>query len=217
MAGWSIACSAGTDAEHRGERACKLRMPECKSARIGLVGNDTLAADQKLACKIAGDEAQEPGRQPQQHRAMQRMPERGGKLRIGDRRWRSRVDGTGEARRRDHMRDQANEVVALDPAHPLLAGADRGAEAEPEGQQHARQRAALGTEHYADAQPHHPHAKSLRAPGRTLPGLADAVAERALAAVEFSELFILPETIPANRRAADQHGWLALESRDQAH
>jgi len=121
MAGWSIACSAGADAKHRGERAGKFRMLEFKSTGIDLVGNDALAADQKLACEIAGNEAQEPGRQPQQRWAMQRMSERGGELRIADRLWRGRIDGTGKARRRDHMRDQANEVVARDPAHPLLA------------------------------------------------------------------------------------------------
>jgi hypothetical protein len=53
---------AGADAEHCGERAFKRRVPEGKSAHIGLVRNDTLATDQTLARKIAGNEAQEPSR-----------------------------------------------------------------------------------------------------------------------------------------------------------
>src|SRR5262249_57194693 len=51
----------------------------------------------------------------------------------------------------------------------------------------------------------------------THPALEDRVHEAALAAIELGEHFILPETVPADRRAADQHGRATLEARDQAH
>jgi hypothetical protein len=63
MAGWSIGCLGGADGKDCGKRALERRVAERKSAHTGLVGNDPLAADQKLLGEIAGDEAQEPGRQ----------------------------------------------------------------------------------------------------------------------------------------------------------
>ena len=46
-----------------------------------------------------------------------------------------RVDGAGQLRVGDDVRDQADEIVALDPRHPLPAAADRAAEAELERRQ----------------------------------------------------------------------------------
>ena len=62
------------------------------------------------------------------------------------------------------MGDQADQIVALDPGHPLLAGADRSAEAELERRQHPREEAAFGAEHQADAQTNDPHAVSAAGP-----------------------------------------------------
>jgi len=61
---------------------------------------------------------------------MQRAGELGRKLRVRHRRWRSRIDGAGKPRRRDRMRNQANEIVALNPAHPLPARANRATKTE---------------------------------------------------------------------------------------
>src|SRR6185369_5983988 len=148
---------------------------------------------------------------------MQRAGELGRKLRVRHRRWRSRIDGAGKPRRRDRMRNQANEIVALNPAHPLPARADRAAKTKLEGQQEPRQHAALSAKHQPDAQPHNARAEPLRTLRGALPGLADPMTEAALAAVELGELFILPEAVPADGGAADEHRRPVLEPRDQAH
>src|SRR5262249_56194063 len=79
------------------------------------------------------------------------------------------------------------------------------AEAERERQDEAREHAAAGAEHQPDAQPHDPRAEPLGAPGRALPGVADAVREAALAAVELGELLVLPQAVPAHGPRRDQH------------
>ena len=127
------------------------------------------------------------------------------------RRRRGRIDRAGQRRRRDDVSDQPHEIVALDPGHPLPAAADRTAKAELERHQVLAQHAALDAEHEADAQPHDANAQALRLPGFALPGVADAMGEAALAAVEFGQRLVLPQAVPADRGAADHHRRLAAK------
>ena len=128
------------------------------------------------------------------------------------------LTGPGDFRPRDHMGDQADEIVALDPRHPLPARAERAAEAEFERRQHPRDEAALGAEHEADAQAAPPSPRALR-PRRAAFSQASQSSwlKQACDLAEFGQRLILPEPVPADRRAGDQHRRLALEPRDQAH
>ena len=158
---------------------------------------------------------QDRRRHPEQRRPPQRRTERTRELGVGDRRRRGRVHRSGQRRRRDNVGDQAHQVVALDPRHPLPAAADRAAEAEFERDEELAEHPALGAEHQADAQPHHPHAQALRLPRFALPGFAEAMREATLAAVELGERLVLPQPVPADGGAADQHRRSLLQPRDQ--
>src|SRR5262249_59409012 len=92
---------------------------------------------------------------------------------------------------------------------------DRAAEPERERQHETRKHAAVGAEHEPDAEPHDPRAEPLGAPGRALPGVADAVREAALSAVELGELLVLPQAVPADGRGRDQHRRAVREPRDE--
>ena len=56
--------------------------------------------------------------------------------------WRREVHGTGEVGRVQCEKDCGNPIVERNPAHPLLAGAERAAQAEPKNGQHAGQRSS---------------------------------------------------------------------------
>src|SRR4029079_10298623 len=51
---------------------------------------------------------------------------------------------------------------------------------------------------------------------RAFPGLADAMTEAALAAVELGQRLVTPGAIPPDRRTADHHARAALQASDQA-
>src|SRR5262249_60992179 len=63
------ACALACKKRRKGTR--QRHMPEHKSAHVGLVRNDALAANEQLFGKIARDQTQQPRRQTQQRRAMQ--------------------------------------------------------------------------------------------------------------------------------------------------
>src|SRR5437868_6243869 len=115
------------------------------------------------------------------------------------------------------MRDQTNEIVALDPRHPLQARAERAAETEFERRQQPREEAAVAPNHKPDAQSADPHAMRFGSSRRLLPGLAEIVAEAAMRLGGFGQRLILPQTIPADRRTVDQYARLAIEACDQPH
>jgi len=96
------------------------------------------------------------------------------------------------------MGDQANEIVALDPRHPLPAIAHGPAQAELEWRQHPAQEPTFGAEHEADPQPHDTRAVLPRVHRHALPGFAEAMTEAGLAAVELGQGFVLPQPVPAD-------------------
>ncbi len=78
---------------------------------------------------------------------MHRARQRGGELAVPHRRRRRRIHRARVRIVPDRRDDEADHVIAMDPAHPLLAVPESSAEAGTEGNQHLRQRAATGTEH----------------------------------------------------------------------
>ncbi len=155
-------------------------------------------------------------RHPEQCRPSQCAAQRTREVGVRHRRRRRRVHRAGQRRRGDDMRDQPHEIVALDPGHPLPAAADRTAETELKRKQKLAQHPAVGAENQTNAQPHHPHAQALRLLRLALPGLADAMRETALAAVEFGQRFVLPQAVPADGGAADHDRGTLLQACDQA-
>src|SRR4051812_20904504 len=146
---------------------------------------------------------------------MQRAAELLSERHIAHRRWGRRIDCTSQLWRRYDMCDQAHEIVALDPRHPLPPAAHRSAKSELKRGEQAAKHAVLDTEHEPDAQPNHPHAKAFRFARRALPRLTQAMAEATLAAVKFCELLIAPRAVPADGGAADEHRRPSFEPLDQ--
>ena len=167
-------------------------------------------SQQQLVRKIAGEPMQQRCGQPQQSRAMQGAPERSCEVRIPHWHRCRPIYRTAELRGRNDVRDQPDEIVTLDPRHPLLAAADGAAEAELERRKQIAEHPGLGPQHEPDAQADHAHSEPFGFPRRAFPGVADAMAEAALAAVELGQRLVAPCAVPPDRRAADHHGGTAL-------
>ena len=94
------------------------------------------------------------------------------------------------------------EIVALDPGHPLLARSHRTAKTEFERRQHARQQSALGADARGRCAGKSP---SRRIPPRRLAAFSHAVAqfvaEACMGLRGFRQRLILPQPVPADRRA----------------
>src|SRR6516165_7174337 len=101
---------------------------------------------------------------------------------IPHRLWRGCIDRPDELRIGHDVSKEADEIIAFDPGHPLRTRSDRPAEPKLEWREQVGKHAAFAAEDKTDAQRHHPHAMSLRLFRRGLPRLANAMAERALAA-----------------------------------
>src|SRR5215469_539995 len=207
----------GLAAEHFRERAGKRWVTERKATGQDLGGQNLLSAQQQLVGEVARERAQEGSGKSQSRRPAKRPAERLREGLVAYRLGGGGVDGPGELGADDGVSDQAHQIVALDPGHPLRAGAERCAEPAAEARQQAAQQAAFGRERQADPQPDHTDAVALRAARRLLPGLADAVGEAVLAAVELGQRLVLPLTIPADRGGADQHLRGQLEARNEAY
>src|SRR5262249_9441553 len=106
-------------AKYGRERARQRRVPELESARLGLVREHALTAEQEFVREIAGEVMQQHRRDTEQRRPMQRPCKLAREFRVANRRGRRRVDRAGECWRRGDVRDEADKIVALDPRHPL--------------------------------------------------------------------------------------------------
>src|SRR5690242_9491648 len=96
------------------------------------------------------------------------------------------------------MRNQPDKIVAFDPGHPLLSGADRGPKSELKLRKKLAQHTAVGAKDEAGTEPHDTRSVFLCFFTRAFPNLADAVRETALAAIELSQRFVLPKTVPSD-------------------
>ena len=92
---------------------------------------------------------------------------------VGDRLRRDGVDRAADIVVRQREQHQLDQVVAMDPAHPLLARPDAAAEPGAKHRQHARERAAVALEHDTDAEHDGAHAERLRRDGLAFPRSAD--------------------------------------------
>src|SRR5260370_19594088 len=151
-------------------------------------------------------------RHSQQRWAMQGASECLRKRCIPHRRRRRPVHCAVELWGRNDVRDQPDEIVALDPRHPLFTAADRAAEAELERSKQIAEHPALSAKYESDAQPDDANPELFGFSRRAFPGLADAMAEAALAAVELRQRLISPGAVPSHRRATDHHGGTALQA-----
>ena len=152
-------------------------MPEHEAVAERLVRQHALAAQQQFVGEVAADTAQQSAGNPENRGPVQPAAQFLGELCIGHGDRRGGIDRPCQFGPCDHMRDQADEVVALDPRHPLPARTERSAEAEFERRQHPRDEAAIGADHEADPQTDHTHAMRFRRTRRVLPGVAEFVAE----------------------------------------
>src|SRR5262249_31408205 len=82
-----------------------------------------------------------------------------------------------ELRARNDVHDQPDEVVTLDPRHPLLTAADRTAETELERRKQIAEHPGLSAKHETDAQPDDAHSELFSFPRRAFPGVANAVSD----------------------------------------
>src|SRR5262249_13329838 len=107
----------------------------------------------------------------QQRWAMQGAPERLCEGRIPHRR--RPTYSAAEVWARTNVRVQPDEVVTLDPRHPLLTAADRAAKAELERRKQIAEHPGLGAKHESDAQPDDAHSELLSLLRRAFPGVAN--------------------------------------------
>jgi hypothetical protein len=191
-------------------------VPEHESAAQRLVRNHALSTQQKFVGEIAGRVMQQRGWNAEYRRPLQPPAKLFGEFAVGHRDRRRRVDRAGNIRVRKRMADQANQIVALDPGHPLPARSHRTAESKLERRQHPRQKSAFGADHKTSSQVNYPDAVFRRAARFLLPGRAEFMAEAGMGLGGFRQGLILPQAVPADRRPADQHRWPALQPRDQA-
>src|SRR5882757_5696488 len=163
--------------QDRVERAAQGFVPEHKAVAQCLVRQHALATEQEFFSEVAADHAQQRGGNPDNRRPVQVASESLGELGVGHGDRRCRIDRARKVRLGNHMRDQAHQIVAFDPGHPLLARAERSAEAELERRQHPRDEATVGADHESDPQVSDAHAMIAGGAGRILPGLAQLMAE----------------------------------------
>src|SRR5262249_58302274 len=147
----------------------------------------------------AGEPMQHRGGHCQQRRAMQGAPERLCEGGVPDRRRWGPIYRAAELRARNNVRNQPDEVVTLDPRHPLLTAADRAAKAELERRKQIAEHPGLGAKHESDAQSDDAHSELLSPLRGAFPGVANAVAEAALAAVKLRERLVAPCAVPPDR------------------
>src|SRR3954464_6763603 len=112
------------------------------------------------------------------------------------------------------MADDAGQIVASDPAHPLRSISHSPTEADLKRETQPCERAP-GTEHDARTQEHDAHPRVRRRFGRALPIERDAREEIVPGCAGFSERVISAmRAVEPGRRAAQERAWLFLEIGD---
>lgn len=111
----------------------------------------------------------------------------------------------------DCAHDQAQQVVARDPAHPLASVSEDGAEAEAGRQGHHGKRAAVALKHKTDAQANDAGADGRRALRSTLPRVAKFGRKTLTAPCALCKNVVIAVAVEANGRAADENARRMLE------
>lgn len=115
-------------------------------------GVDAGAGEQGFIGHFSEGEAEGKGRRRQNGRAMDGVGEGTGELGIGDGAGSGEIDRAGDGRGLKKEKDGGDGVGEADPAHPLPAGTERTAEAEPEDGKHFCKRAVAGADDDAKSQ-----------------------------------------------------------------
>jgi hypothetical protein len=134
---------------------------------------------------------------------------------VRDRLGRRRVHGAAPALVLERRDDEARHVVAMDPRHPLLAAADGTTDEGAERRQHARERAADGGEHDAEAEADHAHAGALRRERLVLPRGADPGEEVAAGSRRLVERLVPVRAVVPDGGRAQQDAGPRLRRRDR--
>ena len=137
---------------------------EREPQRQGSRRHDALR-EQEDRAHFAQHRAEQPGGHLKKYRTAKRARQGALEVSVAQRLWGGRVDRAVPERVIDRCQDHAQQVGTRDPAHPLRAAAEHGAQAEPCGQRHHGQCAATCVEHKADAQADDAHAESFGAAG----------------------------------------------------
>ena len=119
----------------------------------------------------------------------------------------------GDRRRRQRPDHELDPVLAVDPRPVLAAGTHRAADAEPEGQQHPRERAAAALEREARAQVHDTRA-DRRARGLGLPSRAEIREEVRPTPVRLGHDLVAARAVVADRGRAGEHEGRVVDGED---
>ena len=139
------------DAEKRSPRAA--RHP----------GTSPLAGEQHLRHFAEYPSQGERGNR-QDRRAMHGLRQSLSEFAIGHRERRGRVERSAHGGFLHQEGDQRNQVIDVNPRHPLVSAAEPSPDAQPEWREHSRQRASVRPQHHADPQAalrEHPRARRL--------------------------------------------------------
>src|SRR5205814_2099290 len=115
------------------------------------------------------------------------------------------VERTAHAAPARGVEEDAGDVVAVDPRHPLLAAAEAAAHAHAERLLHAGERAAGLAEHHPDAHDHHAHPERLGAHRLPLPVAAHACEEIGAGCRALVEDLVAAVAVETHGGGRDQH------------
>jgi len=115
-------------------------------------GVDAGAREESFIRHFAEGEAKGKGRRGKNGRSMDGLGESTGELSIGDGAGSGEVDRAFDGWRFEQEKDCGDGVCEADPAHTLLSGTERAAEAEPEDGKHFCKRAVAGADDDAKSQ-----------------------------------------------------------------
>ena len=123
---------------------------EMGRGEFGRIGAD--ACEERFVGHFAEGKAKCEGRDGHDGRAMEGAGQDSRELCVGDGAGGGEIDGAGEGWGLKKEEYGGDGVVEADPAHPLLAGAERAAEAEAEDRKHFGERAMAPTDDDAKAE-----------------------------------------------------------------
>ena len=128
------------------------------------------------------------------------------------------VENAFHARRFQRTHQNRHHVIDMNPAQPLAAVTEPGAQAHPVHRPEPLQHAAATAQHHAGADQAQPHALPDHFAGGLLPGVAEPVAEiLAPGGAVLGQLGIAGVAVKTHRRAAHHHRGRGVEPPAQRH
>ena len=158
-------------------------------------------------------EAQGRARHRKKGRPLERPSEGAGEVGVGHRVGRDRVDGSGDLLAAE-VQQQPDDVVDVDPGHPLLAVPEAAAGAHLEWCHHLGEGTAVRRQHHADAQTDDPDTVLFGAHRLALPigtYLGEVAVTHDGALIEY---VIFTVAVVTDRRRGDENPGLFLQGRE---